>query len=721
MHTQAQSVKRMQSRSLTLTLAVASVLLAAATARAQEAATPNLSEWACSKCPFERGYDADVKAGLGYVDDSSAKFGDYRGLDEEGGVLILDAEGRASLESGYALEYELLDLGTDAREAQIGGGKQGEYEFSLFYDRIPHTIFDTAETVFEGLGSRSLTLPSGWVRAGSTLGMTALDDSLREVDVGLDRDRYGAGGRVWLGEAFSVSLDYRRDERDGTRVQPFAFGSVSSELLRPVDDATDRFDAAVRWERGTFYAEASYYLSLYDTEAASLRWQNPFTPMVAGGDVGQAALAPDNDYQEFALAVGWHGLPLNTAIGLSAAKGSGSQDIGFLPYTVNPRLSTDPLPMANLDGSVDVTRADLTISMTPLDRLRMRGAATWDERDNDSRQAAFTSVVHTDLFPVVDDRTNPVYGYERVRLRGSADFDVYSDLTVGVGGVYATLDRKGTDQEGESEELTDGWGWAQYRPSGYLGFVVKGGVEERDPDPYRVDVGTANGQNALMRKYNQAYRYRAYFDFLTSVSFGSLPLTLGIDAFYADDSYNDSEIGLVAGIDRRYTVDLTWAVDEATSLYVTAGREKIDSKRKGSSVFGEPDWRGDVEDDYVTYGAGLHREFAENLELDVSYTWAEGDSDTVVHGVAAGAFPTAHSRLSSLRLDFTYPLTGRADFVFSWWHESFESTDWAIEGIEPDTLPTVLALGVDPYDYSVNYIGASLRYSFGSRAATPEE
>jgi hypothetical protein len=33
----------------------------------------------------------------------------------------------------------------------------------------------------------------------------------------------------------------------------------------------------------------------------------------------------------------------------------------------------------------------------------------------------------------------------------------------------------------------------------------------------------------------------------------------------------------------------------------------------------------------------------------------------------------------------------------------------------------VLALGADPYDYDVNYLGASVRYYFGSRKlALPE-
>jgi hypothetical protein len=86
----------METRSLLLSFTVASVLAAAGTASAQEAG-PAPSEWTCSKCPFEKGYRADVALGGGYVDESSAKFGDYTGLDESGGYVLADAEGKASM------------------------------------------------------------------------------------------------------------------------------------------------------------------------------------------------------------------------------------------------------------------------------------------------------------------------------------------------------------------------------------------------------------------------------------------------------------------------------------------------------------------------------------------------------------------------------------------------------------------------------------------------
>jgi len=714
-HAQSQPpVNSMQNRSFLVTLAVASVLSAAGAAAADQAAGPDTSEWTCSKCPFDVGYRSEVELGGAYVDEDSAKFGDYTGLDEQGGYVIASAEGRAAEESGYVLEYELTDLGLDSREVRLGGGKQGKYEFDLFYDAIPHRIWDTTATPFRGNGSSELTLPSNWVDAGSTGGMTALDASLSDVDVGFDRDRYGAAGRFWFGENVEFGLDYRRDERDGTRTQLASFGSVSTELLRPIDDATDRLDATVRYQAKNWYVQAGYFASLYDTKAAYLRWDNPFTAMVAGGDVGQMAMAPDNQYHEFGLSAGWFGLPGHSTVTLSLASGKGSQDTGFLPYTSNPSLVTDPLPARNLDGEMDVTRADLTVTSRPIDRLRLRGSVAYDERDNGTRQFAYTSIVHTDLFPVLDDRVNPVYGFERLRVFGSADLRVYDELTIGAGGEWRTLDRTGTAQEVKSEELADGWGSVKYSPTGFFGIVVKGGAMERTPDQYDENAA-GSGQNPLMRKYNMAYLYRSYGEALANLTFGSLPLTLGASAFYGDDSYTLSTIGATTGLDRRYGIDLTWAMTDELSLYASAGEEKIDAKRQGSQAFGQPDWRFVLEDNFETYGAGLRAQPTDKIGVDLDYTYAKGASKTALVGVNGGNFPVNESEFSTLEADVTYAMSERIDLALTWRYESFDSSDWAIQGVEPATLGNVLALGADPYDYSVNYIGASVRYYFGPR------
>jgi MtrB/PioB family decaheme-associated outer membrane protein len=713
-------VNLMETRSILLTLAVASVLSAAGAAAAEQAAAPDTSEWTCSKCPFDRGYHAETELGGAYVDDDSAKFGDYTGLDEKGAYVIASAEGRASKESGYVLSYELTDLGLDSREVRLGGGKQGHYEFELFYDAIPHSLWDTTATPFSGNGSSHLTLPAGWVDAGSPAGMTALDASLHDVDVGFDRDRYGAAGSYWFGGNLLLDVDYRRDERSGTRTAYGSFGSVSTQLLQPVDDATDRLSASLRYQGRNWFAQAGFAASIYDTKAAYLHWDNPFVPMLPGANEGQMALAPDNTYNELSASAGWFGLPGRTTVTLSLATGKGEQDTGFLPYTVNPQLVTDALPANDLNGEVSVTRADLTLTSQPINRLRLRGVVAYDERDNDTKRLVYTSVVHTDLFKVLDDRTNPAYGFERFRVYGSADFDIYKDLAIGGGGEYRTLDRTGTSQEVKSETMVDGWGQVQYRPSGYLGFVLKGGAQERDPDKYDASAA-GSGQNPLLRKYNMAYLYRSYGEALVNVAVGDLPVTLGASVFYGDDTYDFSTIGTTAGLDRRYGVDVNWAVSDKLSLYLGTGEEKIEAKSQGSQSYSQPDWRWVSNDEFSSWSGGLRTQPTAKLSFDIDYSYSKGNSRMELVGVAGGKFPNNTSELSALRVDGAYALTERLDLALTWRYESYNSTDWALQGIEPATLPTVLSLGADPYDYDVNYVGLSVRYSFRSPEPEAEE
>ena len=78
------------------------------------------------------------------------------------------------------------------------------------------------------------------------------------------------------------------------------------------------------------------------------------------------------------------------------------------------------------------------------------------------------------------------------------------------------------------------------------------------------------------------------------------------------------------------------------------------------------------------------------------------------------------SDLDSLKVDLTYEFSDRLDLLFSWWYENLDSKDWALQGIGPATLPNVLALGADPYNYSVNYVTLSASYRFGGSSSTEE-
>ena len=76
--------------------------------------------------------------------------------------------------------------------------------------------------------------------------------------------------------------------------------------------------------------------------------------------------------------------------------------------------------LTDLDGDVSVTRADLTVASRPLDRLHLRGSASYDERTRlmTWRVAilALTILVSGGLSPVIRNQLGPEWGYRGVGL-----------------------------------------------------------------------------------------------------------------------------------------------------------------------------------------------------------------------------------------------------------------------------------------------------------------
>jgi MtrB/PioB family decaheme-associated outer membrane protein len=714
---------KQMTRSYETTLVLSTAVLAfTASAQSQEAARPDTSEWACEQCPFDRGYRSETRLGGAYVSDSAAKFGNYTGLDEDGGYVIADAEGKYSQESGYVLEYSLEDLGLDSRAAQIEGGKQGRYDFFLTYDAIPKRVFDTTQTPYLGTGGGSLTLPESWVNANLTSGMSALPSSLRNVNVESDRETYGLGGRFFAGDGWKFSLAYHREDRDGTGISSGSFVLPAVQLLKPIDYQTDRIDASVRYSADWWHVELAYLASEFDNQLNGLRWENPYVSIPGESDFGQMALEPDNDFQQLSLS-GSARLWERTIVALNVAMGRGTQDQNFLAYTLNPSLAVDAVPFANLDGDIDTTHYDLSVTsgIPGLTGLRLKAWVRYDERDNGSASAVFTTPVVGEYY-VANPVQNPRYSFERTRWHGSAEYEVLDGLAIALGGDFSDLKR--TQLAVRSEEETGGWGRVSWRPAGtLLDLRVTAGAERREPDSY--DTTLPDGQNPLMRKYNMAYRYREYVDLYGSYSLADTPLSFGISGFYADDSYSRSVIGLRSARDARVSGDISYAFNDNSVAYVHAGYESIDGKQRGSESYADPDWEGQREDEFVTAGVGLRMQsLFEKFDLSVDYTYGEstGKIDLATTASSSGGrFPDLETELNSLRVELTYRATDRLDVLLGWWWEKFDSKDWSLQGVEPATLPQYLSLGADPYDYDVNVLALSARYYFGQRSILPPE
>jgi hypothetical protein len=199
-------------------------------------------------------------------------------------------------------------------------------------------------------------------------------------------------------------------------------------------------------------------------------------------------------------------------------------------------------------------------------------------------------------------------------------------------------------------------------------------------------------------------------------SFPESPVTIAFNGLYADDSYTQSRMGLTSGDELRLTGDLSWALGDKSSLYLTVGYEDIESEQFGSEQFALDDWNGTNNDSFYTAGGGFRvTEIGGKFDLQLDYTRSEGTSEISVTSAAAGLsqFPDLESTLEYLRVSLSYRHSDRLALTANLRHQSFLTADWALEGVEPATMPSVLTLGAQPYDEDQIIIGLGFRYLIG--------
>ncbi|MGI9202456.1 MAG: MtrB/PioB family decaheme-associated outer membrane protein [Woeseiaceae bacterium] len=674
------------------------------------------SEWKCELCPFEGAYTADLKAGAINVSDSAARFGNSTGLDEDGIEADLGGSGRFANET-FQLQWAAENLGLDSREFNVEAGRQGLYGLYLDYDELPYRRFDTTSTVYAIGAGNNLTLPAGWVTAGTTTAMTALPASLVDQNIGADRQTISLGGHILAANNFKIFADYSQQSRDGVDIVSGSNYTQASLLPRVVDYQTDTVNLGVTYANGPLNLALAWYGSFFENSSDSMAWENAFfdDPLTAGFESRQLALEPDNDFQQFSLSGSFRAATLDTIIAFSAASGQGEQNEPLLPYTVNPNLTASALPRSSIDGQVDTSNYSITLSSRPLPKGRVKLGYRYDERDNRTPRESWNRVI-TDTFLSGQSELNTPYSFERARFDASGEYRLLNTLRVSAGYERTELDR---DFQEVAEQTEDhGWGRVKWRPIPWLNLSAKGGSAKREVDRYNENVAIDLGQNPLLRKYNLAHRYREFGEFSLSASPTGWPISATVTALFTDDSYSKSRVGLTDSESTHFSIDLSWAVSDSASVYLIGGRETIDADQFGSAQFGEPDWFAAHEDSFSHIGGGLEfRAIGEKTDLILDYSHTDGETAVGVGAVgsAVNQYPDLDSTLDSIRLKLRYAKSERLDIDAGFRYESFSSNDWALAGVEPNTIPAVLSLGADPYDYDVWVFSVSFRYLIGER------
>ena len=695
---------------------VSAALAFCGTSVAADAPSPNVRPpgWECRWCPQVPEQSAELTLGAEYVSDTSAKFGEYRGLGDEGGYVVADAAGRYRGEDARYADIVARDLGLTTRKVRVEAGKQGGYRVYLDYSQLPRLDQDTGRTPYRGVGSDVLTLPDDWVPANTTDGLSALQSSLHGLDLKQQRKRTEAGGSVRALGSWEFSGRFRQELKDGKKsvgaaIGP-AFGAARSVILpEPVDYKTDEVELKATYARNGLQAELGYFGSFFTDNNRSLTWQNPFAVADAPDGFGRLALPPDNQFNQLSGSLGYD-LRKDTRITANLALGRMTQDESFLPFTINPDLQR-PLPRSSPDAKVNTRLVDVKILSRPLERLRLSGQYKFNQRDNDTPQATYDYVV-ADSSDSLVSRTNLPYGYRQnvFRLEGGYELPRRSDLSVGL-----EHDRfaRSYQEVGRTNENSV---WAKLKSSPHERIDARLGYEyrNRDNDSYSPVSEIIPPQNPLMRKFYMADRKRnkATAGLTARVS---PAWSLGLSADYSDDDYSDSRVGLTEGKDYSATLDASYSPGRGLTTHAFYTRQKIRSKQAGSQTFSTPDWFAKTTDTFDTFGAGIKWTLlADRLDLALDYVYADSDGSIGITSelTPTDPLPDFKTRRHTLSLNATYRLKEDMDLRLGYLYERYRSDDWTIDGVGPDTIPNVLSLGERSPNYSVSLYSAAVRVRF---------
>ncbi|MEY8876924.1 MAG: MtrB/PioB family outer membrane beta-barrel protein [Leptothrix sp. (in: b-proteobacteria)] len=390
---------------------------------------------------------SQVELGIGDVTQSSAKFGEYNGLQKKGGYPIgqFDLRGGGAYDSDSAVRWRLngTDLGLDTRS--LGGeyGEQGRFRITLGYDSIVKQRSDSYRTPYLGAGTGTLTLPSNWetnnrtgcavngtasggpvatpgtagcgnyyisqatnnantaTPTGNALALTAAElGDFQVLRLKTQREKYDLGLSLNLDTRWSLGASMRHETKDGTQAMGLPFVTTNAQVTvpNPIKYTTNQFNLNLNYAGDQAFADLSYYLSLFNDRIDSVTVQDPYfssaTPSVSAGNIttfpfpdnARYGTAPDNQFHQVNLSGGYR---FNPAVNFSGnvSSGRGTQNQAYLPVGTGA-WETAPIGIptqSSLAGKVDYTSAFAKLTFKPINDLNGLVSYKYDERHNQTQ------------------------------------------------------------------------------------------------------------------------------------------------------------------------------------------------------------------------------------------------------------------------------------------------------------------------------------------------
>jgi MtrB/PioB family decaheme-associated outer membrane protein len=360
-----------------------------------------------------------VEVGGLYVNKDSAKFGEYTGLDKKGGYAIGNFElyGGDGPEGAFRWKVLGINLGLDSRSVLGEVGSQGRWRVTAGYDEIVRNFSDTYQTMWNGAGSTTLTLPSGYPAASTRLSVTntaggllanwnniqspnatatstgggpafVIPANMHSFELGTERKRGNVGVSVIVAPGWEMKASVKHEDKDGTKITGVnmgGFAGVSALMPEPIDSSTDQFEAGVSFVGQKAFFNAGYYGSIYRNNIGLWTVENPGANNAVMNNIARLQSYPDNQMHQINVGGGYKFTPA-TRFSFSGSWARLSQNENFID---SPAGSTWVVPETSAHAKVINSSFLARFTSRVMKDLTLNAAYKYDDRDNRTPIATF--------------------------------------------------------------------------------------------------------------------------------------------------------------------------------------------------------------------------------------------------------------------------------------------------------------------------------------------
>ena len=355
------------------------------------------------------------------VDNSSAKFGEYNGLNRGGGyangaVNIRGGSAYTNNEQGDTTRWSVTgdNLGLTSRSANASIADQGSWSIGVNFDQLQHNITDSYQTPYQGrMGGNSFTLPTGMAnKYTNTLSQSQTGSALQGMNISSTRYNTTLSGASIIDKNLNITFEYNNLIQTGSKLQavsgasnPNGTGYIAgtysgnaqalSVMPMPTNYTTDTLNLAINWKDENSHLTASYFGSFFKDGYDQFTFQAwNKTSGQTGTPTQTMSMMPSNSLNQLNLAGGYD-FTAKTKLTGNASVSQNIQNQGF-GGTYDQGMAgggtiTSALPAASFNGLVNTTHADVKVTDQSVKDLTLSALAKFDQRDNLSQSNMYTS------------------------------------------------------------------------------------------------------------------------------------------------------------------------------------------------------------------------------------------------------------------------------------------------------------------------------------------